>query len=461
MSDDLILEGWIEEEPIWPSQSRLYRLAPIGVGTPLVESLTSYIARLAAAHSVHPRRLLFYEVAPYLHPLLQARTDEAKRGVMSRLLGTSAKWNGTMGSAKEMVEALTKLTEREDLQFLTLLPLAEVCSYNRLFRQTRAWCPSCFEMWREKGVTLYEPLLWCLEDVRICPVHRQCLQERCPQSDCARTSPPLTGRSQPGFCPWCNIFLGSPSHLSADLPSDEECQQQQWIATVVGEVLEAVPTRSQPLQREQALMVISSWVNEILSGSYAQAARQLGLTRSTVRQWLVGGKKPQMRNLLQVCFSLDISLFALLNGTAQVTSCRDVSLPQLPPEPTKRRPRRKFEARTLQKALEVAVHSPEDPPLSPSKLAKRLGYRLSFLSRQFPELCQALSCSYRAYWHERRKSVFEQRCTELDQVMSSLHSQGLYPSQHRMRPLLKKPNILRLPEIRRVWKTKLREMGHL
>lgn len=452
MSDDLILEGWTEEQPMWPSHSRLYSLAPIGVGTSLVESLTSYIARLAAAHSVYPRSLLFSEVAPYLHPLMQARTDEVKRGVMSRLLETSAKWNGPTASAKMMVEGLSLLTERQDLHWLTWLPLVEVFSSRQLLRHKRTWCSSCLEMWHKLGAPLYEPLLWGLESVTICSVHRQWLQECCPYSDCARSSPPLTGRSEVGYCPWCNRWLSSPFHPC--LPSDEECQRQQWVATVLGEVLAALPTQPWPVRREKALMVISSCINEILSGNHAQAARQLGLTRSCVRQWLTRGKIPEMRNLLQVCFSLDISLLALLNGTAHATSWRDG--PSMAPEI-----KRKRDVEMLHKALQDAVNQPEDPPLSPSQLAKRLRYRSSFLSQQFPELYQALSSSYRAYWDDRRKNVFEQRCTELDQAMNSVHSQGLYPSQHRLRSRLPNPNILWLPEIRRVWKTKLQEMGHL
>ncbi len=35
-----------------PSRSRLYSLEPIGIETPETESLTSYLSRLAAAHSV-------------------------------------------------------------------------------------------------------------------------------------------------------------------------------------------------------------------------------------------------------------------------------------------------------------------------------------------------------------------------------------------------------------------------
>jgi TniQ len=84
--DDIIAFGWVEEQVVWPAHSRLYHLEPIGIGTPSVESLTSYIARLAAAHSVHPRNLLLCELASYLNLLTRARTDELKRGATSALL---------------------------------------------------------------------------------------------------------------------------------------------------------------------------------------------------------------------------------------------------------------------------------------------------------------------------------------------------------------------------------------
>jgi hypothetical protein len=170
---------------------------------------------------------------------------------------------------------------------------------------------------------------------------------------------------------------------------------------------------------------------------------------------------PQVRNLLQVCLSLDISLFALLLGTAHTTSWRNAPPPQLPASETKRRPFRKFDALPLQKALQEAVLKPEDPPLSLSKLAKRLGYPSPFLSRHFPELCQAISSSYQAYRNDKRESTFRARCAELDQVMSHLRDQGLRPTEKRVRDLLKSPSILRLPEIRDAWKTKLRDMGSI
>jgi hypothetical protein len=198
-----------------------------------------------------------------------------------------------------------------------------------------------------------------------------------------------------------------------------------------------------------------------MSGRQAEAARQLGLTASTVRQWLSGEQMPQIRNLLQVCLSLDISLLALLLGTAHATSWRNAPPPQLPASETKRRPFRKFDAGTLQKALQEAILKPQDPPLSLSKLAKRLGYPSPFLSHHFPELCQTISSSYQAYRNDKRERTFRARCAELDQVMSHLRDQGVRPTEQRVRSLLKRPSILRLPEVRAAWKAKLREMEYI
>src|SRR5436305_2454272 len=49
-------------KPLIPSRSRLYHLEPIGIGTPYVESLTSYINRLARAHCVLSGKLIAQEV---------------------------------------------------------------------------------------------------------------------------------------------------------------------------------------------------------------------------------------------------------------------------------------------------------------------------------------------------------------------------------------------------------------
>src|SRR5262245_2819318 len=52
------LEAWDLAVPTLTARSRLYSLAPIGIGTALVESLSGYVERLAAAHAVSAGSLI-------------------------------------------------------------------------------------------------------------------------------------------------------------------------------------------------------------------------------------------------------------------------------------------------------------------------------------------------------------------------------------------------------------------
>src|SRR5438045_2443795 len=63
MSADTI-QFWDAEPVCPPPRSRLYRLEPVGLGTAYVESMTSYIVRVAAAHSLSVWTLVTREIAP-------------------------------------------------------------------------------------------------------------------------------------------------------------------------------------------------------------------------------------------------------------------------------------------------------------------------------------------------------------------------------------------------------------
>ena len=115
-----LCETWDLTLPAHPTHSRLYALEPLGMGTLHVESLTSYMARLAEAHSVSLRTLVIQELLPLLkrdylsNPLsncLDSFWIEAARAL-----------NGTGVLAQDWAQALERLTLRTDLRFLTLQP---------------------------------------------------------------------------------------------------------------------------------------------------------------------------------------------------------------------------------------------------------------------------------------------------------------------------------------------------
>jgi len=54
------------QQPNIPRRSRLYYLEPVGIGTPHVESLTSFLIRLAQSHCVDVTVLITKEIATHI-----------------------------------------------------------------------------------------------------------------------------------------------------------------------------------------------------------------------------------------------------------------------------------------------------------------------------------------------------------------------------------------------------------
>ena len=71
----ICFEVWASAREAPPRRSRLYRLEPIGLGTPEVESLSSYLNRLAQAHCVTVSALIAHELVPQLGTPASARAQ--------------------------------------------------------------------------------------------------------------------------------------------------------------------------------------------------------------------------------------------------------------------------------------------------------------------------------------------------------------------------------------------------
>lgn len=129
--------------PTIPPRSRLFHLEPIGLGTPYVESLTSYINRLARLHFVQLRKLITQEVLPLLRISSSSKADIDPKESQS-----IATLNGITPQVGEWVRALAQLTLREGLQFLSMLTWSNIADQKGVVRSIRAWCPVCYDEWQ-------------------------------------------------------------------------------------------------------------------------------------------------------------------------------------------------------------------------------------------------------------------------------------------------------------------------
>ena len=159
-----IYDSWDMDYPSLPTRSRLFQLEPIGVGTPYVESLTSYLARLAQAHTLLLGDLVAREIKSIV-----PKTYRSKDLFCTKHPSGTA--NSTGAVAKYLLLSLEKLTLREDLENLTLLKWSQVLSQRNLIHPVKKWCPVCYQEQHENNNPIYEHLLWFFKTVNICPLH--------------------------------------------------------------------------------------------------------------------------------------------------------------------------------------------------------------------------------------------------------------------------------------------------
>jgi hypothetical protein len=158
-------------------RSRLYCMSPVGIGTPVVESHTSYLVRLAEAHCVSVKTLLVREVLPAFGRNYLRHSQE---NILTSFWSNNApSLNGILEWAQDSVRVIGSLTLRDDLRFTTMLSWAGVLPTRGLIRRTRAWCPLCYDEQRRQNRIVYDPLLWGLEAVSVCLVHHSPLSTCC------------------------------------------------------------------------------------------------------------------------------------------------------------------------------------------------------------------------------------------------------------------------------------------
>ena len=286
--------------------SRLYSLEPIGLGTPWVESLTSYITRLAEAHCVSTGVLFSKEI--------DALTGKGK--ILTFRLEENTSYsthsiNGRGGPAGDFVRALESLTHRSGLHYLTLLPWEDVLPFQGgIQRRSRAWCVPCLHMWKADAMPVYEPLLWTLKPVTLCPVHQQLLAFVCPF--CKLQNGVLDPRTRPGHCSRCGQWLASLPTATV-FPDNRALTKdglswENWVATVLGEILAAAPRLSFAPSREGIAQMIRFCIEHIADGNINKFGRELEAGRANVRMWRLGKALPKFPSLLGLAFRLGISL---------------------------------------------------------------------------------------------------------------------------------------------------------
>ncbi|HEY9696296.1 MAG TPA: TniQ family protein [Trichocoleus sp.] len=428
--------------PSYPSRSRLFCIKPIGIGTQLTESLIGFTTRLSEAHCLPSGVLMEREVAPTIAKIHGG-------GNLHKIYDHTAALNGTGVMALSLASALEKLSGQINLHLLTLAPWSELMPSRRLLRRNRAWCSFCYETWRITEHIIYEPLLWSLDAVKVCPLHHCLLCETC--SHCHQKNLPLAWHSRPGYCSKCHDWLGlQPGNSVNNLKNctEDELRELAWITNSVGDLLASTPSLPLSFTKEILAQAFRVHVNLASNGNVAEFARQLQLPRNTVWLWCNGKNLPQLDTLVQVCYRLDRSLIEFITQEPKQSIHVNVTNATTPLKSKPKAKARVFNMENLEQQLEAILLNHQCPPPPLAEVARQLEINEKTLFRLFAEMCRAISAKYDKFQKALYYQRIEQSREEVRQAVIKLYNEGLYPSEERVSQLVSRPGYLRYKQVR-------------
>lgn len=417
------------KHPVLAPASRLYHLKPIGIGTPFIESLSSFTARLAQAHCVTAGVLVRSEIEEQMgKPYLRLRERYGSRASGGSLRYAYDERNGYLNGAgevtKEWVQALEKLCGHTDLSLLTMLHWAEVLPARFLTRSKRAWCPDCYKDQSSSVNGFYDPLLWSLHPVTVCIVHRRPLCSACPE--CGHDLGVFRQRLRPGFCSKCDCWLGKASDQTPNEQwTTSDVTRHMRFAVLLGQLLATAPHTPRP-SRESIVTTMCSLIQKLADGNSAAFARRLGRNRSVIFGWQRGKNKIPINDLLEICDHLGISLIDFFTGnTGAATADHEIR--------SRARTtiaRRKLNWDEIRSQLELVIKQGER--VSFTTVAARVGCERRSIRGHFPDLCRTIC----AQWSDHLKRVRAERRLQISVVIRNLAlklvDEGIYPSRRKI-----------------------------
>ncbi|MDZ8052209.1 MAG: TniQ family protein [Aulosira sp. ZfuVER01] len=412
--------------------------------TQWVESLTSYIARIAAAHHLFPGVLMEDIIAPLTHKKYSSAN-------LHKIYSHTAALNGTGVMAEDLVNVFEQLTLQSNLRFLTLLGLSNLVPSINLLRRSRAWCPHCYHDWLQSGTIIYEPLLWSLNEVKLCSVHSFPLHQQCPH--CHKANYPLAWRSRPGYCSICDKWLGSSIEMKIQKDEFISLQAQEWYVWInnsLEDLIACLPLIELSLSPQRIRQSLKTCVEQFTQGNIAQFARQIQVPKNSLWLWCQGQNLPSIHALLKICYFVKVSLIQFLTNELcfehEQPNNTAFNLPPVQSQTTART--QSFNFDKVKQDLEAILANDEFPPPSMEEVARRLGCQRRTIYKNFKELSNQISARYICYRKAAFENEVEKSCQQVRCVAQRLCEEGYYPSEVRVAQQLDHPGYLRYKRVR-------------
>lgn len=370
-----------------------YGLPLRGLGTASVESLRSYVQRLAFAHHLKPRGLLEIlkeriggEGAPlFLHSMLRDWRVHGSGPTGTRLCAMLQAATG-VELARSTLGHISGLLAEQHLVLTGIGRYCPVCVQENAGGHCDDFGEGRMAM---AGGAAHGQLLWEVSAVSACPAHGVRLQDagKCGAPEQER----LTVNSKPSLSPVCR-GCGSIGFRCASGVSEAASASEVLAAQQVGQLLAVSDEVASAWTAKTLQAGLRAVVALAYEGQVVRAAREAGLSRSSVCSWAAGSLRPNLAGLVQLACHSRTDIVEMFGGRAVPLSgtpwVRDTNVP--PTDIARRRSyRRLVNAAEVEAALRAAVLEAEPPTLR--RFADRHQTSPRHLRERWPDLSEALA----------------------------------------------------------------------
>ena len=373
-------------------------LSPMGIGTLEVESLRSYLCRLAALHGVTLASFMLH---------VGSKCKRRKDGIaLQRFMHQTTIACGIGSNVAMLIKTLTPLTGQQDLGRLTLLELDKVLSGGQgLVKPIRTWCPVCYDEHRRNDESYYDRLLWSMPPVTRCPLHQVDLVSECAQCGKPQRLYHQSGRLE--LCHECNRTIVTES-LSIHINRKPQFGESDCCAIV------ASISSGKLSVRRGAVQIFRAELERLL-GSNQREKDACELLDNKIGALVAKRKKPfQFPTLLRLAITLDLRLMDLLTSPRDAAHAAGGLLRDHIRGDTVNFTRQTKEQRTrIRKRISRELAKPEGKPLlAKAALCQELGVTMNALRYAGADLLDG-------YETRRIQAVTEAKHT-VDMAMRSL-----------------------------------------
>jgi hypothetical protein len=432
---------------VMPPRTLLYNMPPIGLGTALVESMTSFGSRHAHKHYISANSLFLLLVRPHM-----IQMDANAVRLPTSISDKGWTFNGHHVSSRLMIRVFELMTGRNDLESLSLARWTHVIKMQGLFRQEKAWCPECYRDRRESNEKQYDPLIWALQLITHCLKHGKKLMTRCPNKKCNKTNSVINRMAAIDHCSECNTFLGNPSD-EQDQQIPEEIEEQKVILERISELVSAgddVPSLASP---HIVIKNIQRSVNRIFRGNVYNFARDLGVDLSVAFSWYGGLSIPTLPLMLQICKRFNMPLLGLL--TDQNTEPKNEAGITVSSKASGEGP----SDNDLKEGLLDLLNSANVPAFSLEETADRIGYQVEDIDAFFPELSRKIDIRYQESKQKPESKTMRRRYQLLQETIVMMMKNCILPTPRNLEAVLTRPGLFKKRGISGMWRELIKRFG--